>query len=566
MKITCVDKEIKQILEGGFYKIPRFQRPYLWEKEQVEDFWNDTIAGTETDYFIGSMVVYKSGDAYGVVDGQQRMTTIAMILAAIRNALSEQREDNLAHGIHLLIERKDINNKSQFVLQTESSYPYFQEYIQKFGKPDDTIEPGDEEMRLQAAFSIVTGLVRDSINAINNDKTINAAKRPVAIQRRLVRIRDIILNLKLIFVELDNEDDAYIIFETLNTRGKDLSASDLVKNHLTRLLKPGNANVDLPKDKWNKIVSTLEESEEDLKINSFLHHFWLSRYDYTTEKKLFKSIRSDVKVANAKDFLKMLTDDVVTYREVQETSFKKWGKQELSLKASLDALNLFRVKQPLPMVLSIMREYRDGGLKQKHVADILRAIESFHFMFTAVTSQRSSGGISFMYALHARNLLAAKSLTDKLKCLNELKGKLRARIPVSQEFEANFSQISFTNQVTKQKKLVQYILARFDAHHASGVPVDYERMTIEHIGPQNAGGRPSVTGTRIGMLGNLILVDGALNAKLANKDFAAKKRLLASSKAWVDPYLSNASTWNNVAVDTRTKELAKTAYKTIWKI
>src|SRR5262245_13119160 len=82
MKINCIDNEIKQILEGGFYRIPRFQRPYLWEKEQVEDFWNDTIAGTEQDYFIGSMVVFKTGDVYGVVDGQQRLTTISMILAA----------------------------------------------------------------------------------------------------------------------------------------------------------------------------------------------------------------------------------------------------------------------------------------------------------------------------------------------------------------------------------------------------------------------------------------------------------------------------------------------------
>src|SRR6476646_2664769 len=87
VKITCIDKELKTILSSGFYKIPRFQRPYLWEKEQVEDFWSDAIANEDPDYFIGSMVVFlASHDTFGVVDGQQRLTTITMILCALRDA------------------------------------------------------------------------------------------------------------------------------------------------------------------------------------------------------------------------------------------------------------------------------------------------------------------------------------------------------------------------------------------------------------------------------------------------------------------------------------------------
>src|SRR5690606_22378805 len=150
----------------------------------------DTIAGTESDYFIGSMVVFKSGDAYGVVDGQQRLTTISMILAAVRNALSSHMDEDLAKGIHRLIERPDINNKPQYILQTESSYPYFQEYIQKFGDPDEDIVPGDEEHRLQSAFSIISGFIADTINAINTDKTLNQAKKPAAIRSKLIGIRD----------------------------------------------------------------------------------------------------------------------------------------------------------------------------------------------------------------------------------------------------------------------------------------------------------------------------------------------------------------------------------------
>jgi hypothetical protein len=76
-----------------------------------------------------------------------------MILCALRNALEAEKEKSLAQGIHNLIERADINNDPRYVLQTETSYPYLQEYIQEFGEPDeDDIEVGDEEKRLQNAF------------------------------------------------------------------------------------------------------------------------------------------------------------------------------------------------------------------------------------------------------------------------------------------------------------------------------------------------------------------------------------------------------------------------------
>jgi uncharacterized protein with ParB-like and HNH nuclease domain len=90
MKIRSIDKDIRDVLESGFYRIPRFQRPYSWDRENIEDFWNDVVINSDADYFIGSMVVFKppQADTASVVDGQQRLTTITMILAALRNALT----------------------------------------------------------------------------------------------------------------------------------------------------------------------------------------------------------------------------------------------------------------------------------------------------------------------------------------------------------------------------------------------------------------------------------------------------------------------------------------------
>ncbi len=82
MKIESTDLSVENLLKGSFFVIPRFQRPYSWEEDNIEDFWND-IAGTNVpDYFIGSMVVCKlKKNALGVVDGQQRLTTIMIFFA-----------------------------------------------------------------------------------------------------------------------------------------------------------------------------------------------------------------------------------------------------------------------------------------------------------------------------------------------------------------------------------------------------------------------------------------------------------------------------------------------------
>src|SRR4030042_2521699 len=122
MKINSIDKNIKAVLSANYYKIPRFQRPYSWTQENISDFWIDTIVDSETDYFIGSIVVFDAGnDSFGIVDGQQRVSTVSMVLCALRNTLHTEGLQGLAQAVHQLIERADIDNKPRFVLSTESS-------------------------------------------------------------------------------------------------------------------------------------------------------------------------------------------------------------------------------------------------------------------------------------------------------------------------------------------------------------------------------------------------------------------------------------------------------------
>jgi len=565
MKITCLEKEVGQFLKQSYYRIPRFQRPYSWERVNVEEFWNDAVVENESDYFIGNFVVYKDNDALGVVDGQQRLTTITLLLCALRNAFKSEGHINLAKGVHNLIERTDISNDRFYVLQTETSYPYFQEHIQKYGgNPELDGNVGPEEEFLKAAFDYLRENVETIVDGIRAQANLSESKKKKKIEESLITVRDKILGLKLIYTELENDDDAYIIFETLNTRGKDLTLSDLVKSHLSRLLKPSNKGVDVAKDKWAAVNETFEASQEELSVSTFIHHHWLSRYEYITEKKLFKALRKRIKKENAVAFLNDLLKESKIYRQIHETTFRKWKKEEFGIRDSLAAMNLFRIRQQLPLVLSVMRHYDDKALKTKHVREILSAIENFHFVFTAVTSQRSSGGISFMYASAARDLYAATKQDSKLGVLRDIEKKFTAKKPNYQEFEPPFVDLQYSSKLSKQKNLVRYILAKLYQKNSTGLVIDVDQMTIEHLAPENPPTSSGLNDNIVASIGNLILVDQPLNDKLGNKSFPEKVAILKSAHVWIDDVVLGASTWGLDEILKRSQLLARDAYDNVW--
>lgn len=567
MKIESTDQTIADLLNSGYYVIPRFQRPYSWDQENITEFWDDTIRGSHDDYFIGSMVVYKMADRkYGVVDGQQRLTTITILLCVIRDKLLAEGHGDQSKGLHRLVERENINNESEFVLQTESSYPYFQEYIQKAEEPDLKAEVHQEERSLQAAHNLFQKLVWQVVESVKHNPMLTKQQIPNLIKQELTSIRDILLSLKIILIRLDDEDDAYIIFETLNTRGKDLALADLVKNHFTKLLKPKNKGIDQPKEKWAQLRETIEGSKQELATNDFIHHYWLSKYEYITAKNLFKEFRKRVTKANAAVELQEMVDDAELYRAIHDAEYGKWSKQEAEIQGALRALQLFRVRQQVPCVLSLVRSYKANVISKKQLERALVDIERFHFQFTAITSQRSSGGISGMYASLGRRIAAAQTSQAGATVIDEMRVKLRERVPSEEEFVALFPELIYTNKLSKQRALVKYVLVEIAKHDKVAFAADYDDLTIEHLVPQSKIDGDKWPDETIGQLGNLLLVTTDINLKLKDKDFEAKKDILIAAGYPLPASIEKAKTWTVDDIQERTKELARRAFSSVWKI
>lgn len=567
MKIACFDRGIGELLQTNYYHIPRFQRPYSWERDNVEDFWSDAIVSNPGDYFIGSIVVYRiTQNDRGVVDGQQRLTTVMLILAALRNAYREVNQGDLEQGVQKWIERVNVENKSLYVIQTESSYPFLHDHILSATPPDTEPVIGPEELRIKTGFDIINAKLAEMRKCAAAGLVGDAASK--AQVKALSAVRDKVMALKLIFIELDNEDDAYLIFETLNTRGKDLKTGDLVKNHITKHLRGKNANLDSVKDKWNKLVETLEESEADLDLDEFLHHYWLSVADYLPAKSLFKNIRKTVTAAKCKEFLDALVRDSVYYRSLFEPSSRKWTKNEFGIRNSLLALSQFKVSQHAPFVLALLREYyrRRAGLAE--VRNALRMLESFHFVFTAITAQRSGGSLAKWYSSAGRDYSRAGDAAARHKVIADLRKRLKSVLPSEAEFDIGFQNLTFLDDVTKQKKLVQYVLGCFSTHYSQGVAIDSDQMTIEHLAAQNAApAAAAISKPKVGNIGNLLYVSSALNDRLGNRPFSDKLKVLAASKVPMDPYIADPTrvSWTEADIYARAKELSKLAYRTIWK-
>lgn len=561
MKVKSDDRTIGEVLQGHFLKVPRFQRPYEWTKEEVDDFWDD-IHGASSDYFIGSMVLFQSTHGLqGIVDGQQRLTTITLLLSILRDEFARAGLTDEAAGLHNLIERRSVlDNKSHFVLQTDESSPYLR-WMQSFPRHGDA-PASDAEKLLKLAADVL----RVRVRGVMSGGEASEAKD------RLLLLRQTLLGLRLITIEVDNEDDATVIFQTLNSRGRDLATADLVKSHLFSQLRAENPANDHAREKWTQIRAGFTASKADLPIDRFLLHSWLSRRDYLAQADLGKTVRKSIRRNEAMDFLDGLVLDARLYREINETDFRdKWLREERPIKAAFNALQTFRVRQPLPWLLAVWRDYDSGDLKLKHASAAATAIERFHFVSTAVASQPSSGGISKMYATHAKQLFAAPPGQDKVAIIRELHSKISAgqRLPTFDQFVAAFAQVKYSRVFSQQSRLVTYTLQCLHRHHVAA-PVDVSEMTIEHLAPQaRNSGDTTVSTLDVARLGNLILVPKDLNEKLGTKPFKDKQALLqaaADDGLYVDPFVLSAGTWTEDEINERTRTLAEVAYEQVWSL
>lgn len=559
------------------YVVPRFQREYSWTKDEVSELWHDVINNLKLkdgrienlEYFIGSLVLIgedKSPELL-IVDGQQRLTTITILLSALVETFKSIGENDLAQGIYsTYIEGKDVRFKPFFKLENENPKPFLQESIQHITKKENQPQNKEEKTLWDSYLYFVNKFridnLRKDIKFWNDVPGTNSQKQLAVLEA----VRDeILLNLKVIYITVANEDDAYMIFETLNARGKNLSSVDLIKNDLFKVLNTTHPD-DTAKRNWKQIQVSLSSRATKINFETFFRHFWLSKYNFITESKIYKNfkVKSNEDSFSHFDFIIELEKEAQIYNKIANPLKTDWPDQNDSpVYNSLNALSLFQITQIRTFILAIIKKRDDRLINHSDLCKILNEMEKFHFKYSGISSLKMNI-FEGKYSKTARDLRKSTTRAQSKEVIDQLLLFYSEKEPTFDSFKQKFSELKFTNQYTRDKKLIQYIFSKVENSFRHTNELSINQISLEHIDSQS-----NLNGN-YGWLGNLLPLDKSLNEQCGNKNFITKLHIYKQSdliivEKFYEMYKLETD-WDQSNQDKWFGYLADIAYNRIWKL
>ena len=553
------------------FRIPRYQRPYSWTEDQINDFWNDLIASSKGDnYFLGSVILnyesYGDDKVVDIIDGQQRILTSTILLAVLRD-ITQPLDEELSNSIQrqsIYMEDGVRRIYQPRVEVGESAKEFFEKYIQSREVSILDSKPQySEHRKILNNYKLLKEKVESELDRIDE---VN--KKIEWITNLYSQIDD----LSIIKVRIESEEDAYEIFETTNARGVDLSVADLIKNVIFKNI-PERGNRDSAKEKWSYIEQKIEGTGTEVK--RFIRYYWISKEAFVSDKRLFRTIKQNT--LNWEKFL----DDLVDNSEKWDLILNSSSYEDLvdyqkadKLYASLNALKLMGVIQHNALLLSIFRNYKYLGLNP---LNLIEFIEKFTFQYSAI-SKGQTNRVEKIYSRYARDIEdVVKEGVDINKRIqtvfHNIKAELKTILPYEEEFISNFNEVSYS-----KRELSRYILGRINNYlqKTNEHKIDYNNVNIEHILPQKPesdwGLKKSDIKGYVNKLGNLTLLDKRLNSKIQNTVLAKKiPHLRESELAITKKFIENLENsenpvWDEEQINNRQKNFAEIAYHQIWKI
>lgn len=568
----------KTLFNSELFQIPRYQRSYSWKTAQLEDFESDFLNSyNQGSVFLGTVVLDKSsGGNVMVIDGQQRLLTLTITFAAIRDILKEDIGTDEAKDLARKVQIAFIESGIHFgeakapyrILPSKDVENVFERYIQLGGQSQrEKISP---DKRYESHKLIINAYLH-----IRKYITRNRLPSRLKPEEKLVILDKLIESLSSIeFIKIDvyDGDLAFSIFESHNSKGADLLVSDLVKNHLYDQLKmPEDQKEDLMKD-WDDTIIKLK-TYTNVKIDKFLHYHMQTHMGKFPRSQLFKMIKSRIKDIQPAKFLKEIKVDASIFIDLVTADVQpdnpmyanvNYGSSR-EINDSLEGLATFNVDQCYILLLSIFRNSKK--ISPKFLIKITNLIENFTFKYSKV-SQGQANVLERIYGDFATKLNDDVKDTPEIfggRIFSSLKKDFEGQDLGSDVFTAKFIDLDYTKP--GQKKLIQYIFKKMESYKSNGATTLSLRANIDHIFPQNppAGSKKP---SNVHKIGNLVPIDSLSNSRIGNRLPEDKFDLYdsISNILVVKDLLCTLGTgkFNEESISKRSEQLAKDAYSTIW--
>lgn len=569
------DKKLSEILIGRErYKIPRYQRPYSWTTDQCFDLWND-LEGNGPG-FLGSFVFnyenFAKDQYVEVIDGQQRLITLTMLMAVLRDLYKDFNEKSKAGLTQDTIAFKDYITGAETYRLTcgDSLNKFFCDNIQKENSNILSITPREKEKK-----NIKDNYIYLKERAIERLNLFPSNSEKI---KYLDELKGKIFDYKIILINAGNGDDAYSIFETVNARGADLTAADLLKNYIFSKLPANEDSIDFAKETWSTIESNIEEAEGRLTISKFIRYFWISKYSFVQEKKLFKAIKKEINDYN--NFLLDILKASEYYYKIasEKVSVNDWSEEfndpsrARKLVESLVGMRTIGITQCYPLLLCLLLNRDKINFDFSY---IFRDIENYHFAYSAIC-KLSGNVVEKVYYRTSKCLQEVFEITDEKRRNKKIQSilagfkdeLLKEHYPKKNIFVEKFMDVEYRNY-----PLVIYILSRIQDALETGETQIFTRTNIEHILPQD----PAQWGLTkkeikdyVNKLGNLTLIAEKINRRMENKPLKQKAELFKNSKLnlnkeLVEQFQELGYNWGEKEINERQKKLAEYAYDVVWK-
>ena len=551
---------LELIGNGRLYVVPAYQRDYSWTEEQWEDLWTDIedlSARPDDTHYMGALVVEgKSDRQFAVIDGQQRLATLSLFVLSVIARLRELAEqdvdsdDNRQRAEALrarFIGEKDpasLIQASKLSLN-DNDNGFYQDYLVQLRNPLNPRGLPKSNRLLWQCFLYFKRQV---------DEWAGAAPDGA----RLARLVSETAGRQLMFIRIavDDELNAYTVFETLNARGLELSATDLLKNYLFSRLRT-SSDLEALQRRWKALMNTVQQE----RFPEFLRYHLQCELRRVRTQRLFKLVRERVRDGEQTfALLGALELRAEVFAAIFDPQHAFWIDRPESAVHVRD-LNIIRVRQMTPLVFAAWEQF-----SAQDFARVLRLLVVVLFRYSAV-SGLNTNALELVFHDAAKGILDGRITTPAA-----VFEALRSIYVDDERFARAFATLA-PDGTGQGSKLVRYILARLESD-LSGRPIDpgTDPGSIEHILPQNPAAQWEASFPReswdncIDRLGNLTWLEPALNRTVGNAELAVKLGAYAQSRYEMSRSLPDVvgDEWTPAKMEARQARMATRA-KHLWR-
>jgi hypothetical protein len=551
---------LELIGNGKLYRVPPYQRDYAWTEEQWEDLWNDVAdlqASEQARHYMGALVIEALSDReFRIIDGQQRLATLSLLALAVLAQLGTLVDQGIepdanrerALGLrHRFIGEKDpasLQESSKLFLN-ESDDPFYQDYLVQGRHPINPRGLPKSNKLLWDCFCYFRQRLA-AVALYSQDGGALAAYLNETIARQLL----------FIVIAVDDALNAYTVFETLNARGLELSATDLLKNYLFSRIQVPSDRVALQR-RWRQLMATVRQE----RFPELLRYHLLCKHRHVRRQRLFKRVRDSVREpAQVFELMQALEQRAELFSALSDPYHEFWI-ERADCQPFIKELVLFDAREMTPLLFAAWDQFNAADF-----ARILKLVAVIAFRYSSV-SRLNTNALEPVYHEAAKGVLEGhvQSPAAVFTCLQPI------YVP-DERFQQDMA-LWEVDSSRQRKKLAKYILAKLESD-GTGKPCDAETdpATIEHILPESpsdawAESFPAERwSSSIYRLGNLTLLEPSSNRRIGNLTYADKLPAYTASAYGLTRALARLAPedWTPALLQKRQMQMAQRAVH-LWR-